>query len=144
LTRDLLGLLGLGDDKYIIRDREEKPPSGRHGAGAFHPGLRPARCACQEPPLLIARRGAHGPPVAWGQAEQQGSTTYGRTGKLAAAWWQWALSKPVAKNPTIGSYSGGPKCNGQAQPLASYVSLQSSCYLLPRLPLHSVAMSRHT
>jgi hypothetical protein len=52
-------------------------------------------------------------PVAWGQAEQQGSTTYGRTGKLAAAWWQWALSKPVAKNPTIGSYSGGPKCNGR-------------------------------
>jgi hypothetical protein len=52
-------------------------------------------------------------PVALGQAEQQGSPTYGQTGKLAAAWWQWAGSKPVPKNPAIGEYSGGPKCNGR-------------------------------
>jgi hypothetical protein len=52
-------------------------------------------------------------PIAWGQVEQQGSTKYGQTAKLAAAWWKWALSKPVAKNPTIGEYSGGPKCNGR-------------------------------
>jgi hypothetical protein len=52
-------------------------------------------------------------PIALGQAEVQGSTTTRQTGKLAAAWWKWALSKPVAKNPTIGEYSGGPKCNGR-------------------------------
>jgi hypothetical protein len=52
-------------------------------------------------------------PAALGQAEKQGSTTYGQTGKLAAAWWQWAGSKPVPKNPAIGEYRGGPKCNGR-------------------------------
>ena len=51
-------------------------------------------------------------PVAFGQAEQ-GSTEYGTTGELAAAWWQWAGSKPVPKNPLLGEYSGGPKCNGR-------------------------------
>ena len=50
-------------------------------------------------------------PVAFGQAEQ-GSTEYGTTGELAAAWWQWTGSKPEPKNSLLGEYSGGPKCNG--------------------------------
>jgi hypothetical protein len=54
-------------------------------------------------------------PVAFGQAaeQQEESTAYGRTGELAGAWLQWALSKPIPKNPMIGEYSGGPKCNGR-------------------------------
>ena len=51
-------------------------------------------------------------PVAFGQAGQ-GSTGHGTTGELAAAWWRWAGSKPVPKNPLLGEYSGGPKCNGR-------------------------------
>jgi hypothetical protein len=51
-------------------------------------------------------------PVAFGQAGQ-GSTGHGQTGELAAAWWRWAGSKPVPKNPLLGEYSGGPKCNGR-------------------------------
>ena len=41
-------------------------------------------------------------PVAFGQAaEQQEDSTaaFGRTGELAGAWLQWALSKPIPKNP---------------------------------------------
>ena len=51
-------------------------------------------------------------PMAVGEVEQN-SREYGRAGKLAAAWWQWALSKPEAKNPIIGEYTGGPQCNGR-------------------------------
>lgn len=34
--------------------------------------------------------------------------------RLGAAWWQWALQKPTPINPQVGSYSGGPKCNGSS------------------------------
>jgi hypothetical protein len=51
-------------------------------------------------------------PVAFGQAGQ-GTTGHGTTGELAAAWWRWAGSKPEPKNPLLGEYSGGPKCNGR-------------------------------
>jgi hypothetical protein len=56
-------------------------------------------------------------PVALGQVEQ-GAQTSGATAKLAAAWWKWALSKPVAENPLIG---GDPdysrqQCNGTPLP----------------------------
>ena len=34
-------------------------------------------------------------------------------GKLAAAWWQWALSEPADTNPLIGGYTDGPQCDGQ-------------------------------
>jgi hypothetical protein len=54
-------------------------------------------------------------PVAFGQAaeQQEDSTAYGRTGELAGAWLQWALSKPIPKNPMVGEYRGGPKCDGR-------------------------------
>jgi len=53
-------------------------------------------------------------PVALGQVGQ-GSKASGTAAELAAAWWQWALSKPVEDNPLIG---GGPnyseeQCDGQ-------------------------------
>jgi hypothetical protein len=55
-------------------------------------------------------------PVAFGQDEQQeDSTAYGQTGELAAAWLQWALSKPIPQNPMIGGdpdYSKA-QCNGR-------------------------------
>jgi hypothetical protein len=51
-------------------------------------------------------------PVAFAQAEQ-GSKAPKTAGDLAAAWWQWALSEPEATNPLIGSYTGGPQCDGQ-------------------------------
>jgi hypothetical protein len=35
-----------------------------------------------------------------------------RIGELGADWWQWAAQKPKPINPTVGSYSGGPKCDG--------------------------------
>lgn len=35
-----------------------------------------------------------------------------RIRELGADWWQWALEKPAPINPQVGSYSGGPKCNG--------------------------------
>ena len=53
-------------------------------------------------------------PVAFAQAEQ--STQAARApGELAAAWWQWALSKPIEDSPLIG---GDPtyteeQCNGE-------------------------------
>jgi hypothetical protein len=34
-------------------------------------------------------------------------------GELGADWWKWALQKPEHVNPLVGSYSGGPKCQGQ-------------------------------
>ena len=54
-------------------------------------------------------------PVAFGQAaeQQEESTAYGKTGELAGAFLQWALSKPIPKNPMVGEYRGGPKCNGR-------------------------------
>lgn len=51
-------------------------------------------------------------PVAFGQPGQ-GSTASGASGKLAAAWWQWALSEPADTNPLIGGYTDGPQCDGQ-------------------------------
>ena len=36
----------------------------------------------------------------------------GPTAALAAAWTQWAYSKPVGVSPLIGSYRGGAKCDG--------------------------------
>ena len=46
-------------------------------------------------------------PMALGQVGQ-GSKASGTASELAAAWWQWALSEPVAKYPLAGSYKGGP------------------------------------
>lgn len=40
-------------------------------------------------------------PMALGQVGQ-GAKASGTAGELAAAWWQWALSKPVAENPLLG------------------------------------------
>src|SRR5215210_3384133 len=53
-------------------------------------------------------------PMAFGQVGQ-GSKASGKAGELAADWWTWALSKPVAENPLIG---GDPdyseeQCDGQ-------------------------------
>ena len=50
-------------------------------------------------------------PMALGQVEQSAATS-APGGELAAAQWQWALEKPIPKNPLLGSYSGGPKCDG--------------------------------
>jgi len=50
-------------------------------------------------------------PMAFAQVGQ-GAKASGSAEELAAAWWQWALSKPVEVNPLIGSYEGGPKCDG--------------------------------
>lgn len=53
-------------------------------------------------------------PMALGQVEH-GAAASGKTGELAADWWQWALSKPIAENPMLG---GDPdyteeQCDGQ-------------------------------
>ncbi len=37
-------------------------------------------------------------PIALAQAEQ-GAQSSEQTSQLAADWWQWAVSKPVAENP---------------------------------------------
>ena len=42
----------------------------------------------------------------------QGTVASGTTEKLAAAWTQWTYSKPEAESPLIGSYEGGPRCDG--------------------------------
>jgi hypothetical protein len=34
-------------------------------------------------------------------------------GELGADWWKWALQKPEHINPLVGTYSGGPQCQGQ-------------------------------
>lgn len=59
-------------------------------------------------------------PMALGQDGQDAQASgnvdaqaSGNVGELGAAWWQWALSKPAAANPLVGSYKGGPKCNGR-------------------------------
>jgi hypothetical protein len=41
-----------------------------------------------------------------------GAKASDKTAELSVAWWKWALSKPVEVNPQIGSYKGGPKCDG--------------------------------
>ena len=43
----------------------------------------------------------------------QGAKASGKAGELAADWWQWALSEPTATNPLVGSYEGGPQCDGR-------------------------------
>jgi hypothetical protein len=50
-------------------------------------------------------------PMAFGQVGK-GADASGTAEELAAAWWQWALSKPTADSPLIGSYSGGAPCDG--------------------------------
>ena len=41
-----------------------------------------------------------------------GDEAAGTPEELAAAWTQWAYSKPVGVSPMIGSYEGGAKCDG--------------------------------
>jgi hypothetical protein len=43
----------------------------------------------------------------------QGAKASGKASELAADWWQWALAEPVATNPLVGSYAGGPQCDGR-------------------------------
>jgi hypothetical protein len=50
-------------------------------------------------------------PMAVGQVGK-GADASGTAEELAAAWWQWALSKPTADSPLIGSYEGGAQCDG--------------------------------
>jgi hypothetical protein len=50
-------------------------------------------------------------PMAVGQVGQ-GAKASDKAAELSVAWWQWALSKPVEDNPLIGSYEGGPQCDG--------------------------------
>jgi hypothetical protein len=43
----------------------------------------------------------------------QGANEAGTPEELAAAWTQWAFSKPVdVDSPLVGSYEGGPRCDG--------------------------------
>jgi hypothetical protein len=51
-------------------------------------------------------------PIAFGQVGQ-GSKASGTAGELGAAWWSWLVSTPKSENPSIDSYTGGPKCDGQ-------------------------------
>jgi hypothetical protein len=53
-------------------------------------------------------------PIAFAQAEQRAQSTRSSV-ELAAAWWQWALSKPADVNPLFGGdpdYSQA-QCNGE-------------------------------
>src|SRR5215212_9084868 len=51
-------------------------------------------------------------PMALAQVGQDAKAA-GTSAELAAAWTQWAFSKPVDVNsPLIGSYKGGPRCDG--------------------------------
>jgi hypothetical protein len=50
-------------------------------------------------------------PMALAQVGQ-GANKSGTAAELAAAWTQWAYSKPAVVSPLIGSYQGGPKCDG--------------------------------
>jgi hypothetical protein len=50
-------------------------------------------------------------PMAFAQVGQ-GAKASGKAAELAAAWWQWAASKPVEVNPLRGSYEGGEQCDG--------------------------------
>src|SRR5215213_10050622 len=51
-------------------------------------------------------------PMAFAQGGQ-GAKATDKVAELSVDWWKWALSKPVEANPQIGSYKGGPKCNGK-------------------------------
>ncbi len=48
-------------------------------------------------------------PMATAQQSSQGQDS----GELGAAWWSWLVSTPTSKNPSIGDYVGGPKCDGE-------------------------------
>jgi hypothetical protein len=51
-------------------------------------------------------------PMALAQVGQ-GANKSGTAAELAAAWTQWAYSKPVDESsPLIGGYEGGPRCDG--------------------------------
>jgi hypothetical protein len=50
-------------------------------------------------------------PMALAQVGQ-GAKASGKAAELAAAWTQWAYSKPVENSPLIGDYSGGEQCDG--------------------------------
>jgi hypothetical protein len=50
-------------------------------------------------------------PMALAQVGQ-GAAASGTAAELAAAWAQWAYSKPVGVSPLIGEYEGGPNCDG--------------------------------
>ena len=50
-------------------------------------------------------------PMALAKVEQ-GTVASGKTEELAAAWTQWAYSKPEPQSPLIGEYEGGPRCDG--------------------------------
>ena len=51
-------------------------------------------------------------PMALGQVGQ-GAKASGKAAELAEDWWRWALAEPVATNPLVGSYAGGPQCDGR-------------------------------
>jgi hypothetical protein len=50
-------------------------------------------------------------PMAFGQVGQ-GAKASGTAAELAAAWWQWAYSKPVGDSPLIGGYTDTARCDG--------------------------------
>lgn len=56
--------------------------------------------------LVVALPMASGKPALTAKPSQT-------LGELGADWWKWALQKPEHINPLVGSYSGGPQCQGQ-------------------------------
>jgi hypothetical protein len=56
--------------------------------------------------LVVAMPMVSGKPQATASPRQS-------LGELGADWWKWALQKPEHINPLVGSYSGGPQCQGQ-------------------------------
>jgi hypothetical protein len=57
-------------------------------------------------------------PVAFGQSSGAANDD---TGALGAAWWSWAASTSIDKNPLVDplnsdGYTGGPKCDGKPLP----------------------------
>jgi hypothetical protein len=50
-------------------------------------------------------------PMALAQVGQ-GKAASGTVEEFAAAWTQWAYSKPEPESPLIGGYEGGPRCDG--------------------------------
>lgn len=53
-------------------------------------------------------------PLASAHAGHERSRHDEQIERLGAAWWTWALEKPTRVNPQVGSYSGGPKCDGSS------------------------------
>ena len=51
-------------------------------------------------------------PMALGQTQATSGNSLD-PGQLSAQWWKWALQKPADQSPLVGSYSGGPQCQGQ-------------------------------